>query len=301
MVQQSIWNGKKVYVLSNKILTLLICPDDGMDIYDMVYNDISIINWDEERYKQKLTYGIPILYPTPNRVENNKISFEGNSYEAKMHGLVRNEKFTVKEETVTKNSCELEAYLDWNKTVSKEFEMFPFESRLEINISLDRNEIHYTYKVMNQSNKRLPYGFGIHPFFNRISENTSVILPSGNVMEMDERKFPTGKKIENFTPDFDLRKGKKINELNLDHVYVDCSDNLKAQIMYEDFQINLKATKDFNFVVVYTPEKDFFCIENQTCATNAHNLYQKGYKTESGLIIVEPGQTKSGSIQFEFI
>ena len=31
-------------------------------------------------------------------------------------------------------------------------------------------------------------------------------------------------------------------------------------------------------MVVYTPEMDFFCLENQTCMTDAHNFYDKGYK-----------------------
>lgn len=301
MVRDSMWNGKKIYVLSNKILTLLISPDDGMNIYDIVYDDISIIKWYEERFNQKLTYGVPILYPTPNRVKNDKIYFDGCFYEARMHGLVKNKKFIVKEKTITADSCELDAYIEWNKTESEEFEMFPFESRLEIHIALYENKIIYTYKVINNGNKQLPYGFGIHPFFNKISETTSIFLPQGSVMEMNENKFPTGRKAEDSNSYYNLKHKRKIKELDLDHVYMDCIDNLKAIINYEEFQINIKATKDFNYVVVYTPSNDFFCIENQTCATNAHNLYREGYEKESGLTIVEPGQMKSGSIQFEFI
>lgn len=296
MVRKTLWNGKSVYVLSNKILTLLVNPEDGMNIYDVIYHDISIIKWDEERYQKKLTYGIPILYPTPNRVEQNKIHFAGDTYEARMHGLVKHCKFEVKKNSESTDSCELKAYLEWNEEEAEEFFMFPFESRLEVKIALNTNVISYQYKVINKGNKPLPYGFGIHPFFQKLSDQTKVLLPKGCVMEAKD-KLPTGKKISAVD---NVYKGINVNDMNLDHVFIGCSDTLKAKILYEDFQINLKATKEFDYVVVYTPNQDFFCIENQTCSTNAHNLFEKGFKKESGLIIVQPGKSKSGSIWFEF-
>lgn len=32
-----------------------------------------MIAWEEERYQRKATYGVPVLYPTPNRSEELKI------------------------------------------------------------------------------------------------------------------------------------------------------------------------------------------------------------------------------------
>lgn len=296
MVCKTIWNGKNVYVLSNKTLTLLVNPEDGMNIYDVIYHDISIIKWDEERYQKKLTYGIPILYPTPNRVKQNKIHFAGDTYEARMHGLVKNCKFNVVDNSEGVGSCELNAYLEWNEEEAEEFFMFPFESRLEIQIALNANVISYQYKIINKGNKPLPYGFGIHPFFQKLSDQTKVLLPKGSVMEAKE-KLPTGKKIGEA---LSLSKGINVNEMNMDDVFINCSDTLKAKILYDDFQISLKATKEFDYVVVYTPDQDFFCIENQTCSANAHNLYEKGFKKESGLAIVKPLESRSGRIWFEF-
>lgn len=115
-------------------------------------------------------------------------------------------------------------------------------------------------------------------------------------MEAKE-KLPTGKKIGEA---LSLSKGINVNEMNMDDVFINCSDTLKAKILYDDFQISLKATKEFDYVVVYTPDQDFFCIENQTCSANAHNLYEKGFKKESGLAIVKPLESRSGRIWFEF-
>ena len=49
------------------------------------------------------------------------------------------------------------------------------------------------------------------------------------------------------------------------------------------------------------PPKDaaWFCVEDQTCSTDAHNLYARGLKQESHLQIVEPGKTQSGWIELK--
>ena len=48
-------------------------------------------------------------------------------------------------------------------------------------------------------------------------------------------------------------------------------------------------------MVVYTPPgRPFFCMENQTCSTDAHNLYSKGLEKEAHLLIAGQGKKVSG-------
>jgi len=62
----------------------------------------------------------------------------------------------------------------------------------------------------------------------------------------------------------------------------------------------MSASDDFTHLVVYTPkDAAWFCVENQTCSTDAHNLYDQGLKSESNLIVVEPGKTRSGYAEFQ--
>jgi aldose 1-epimerase len=64
--------------------------------------------------------------------------------------------------------------------------------------------------------------------------------------------------------------------------------------------MQLSTSNEFSHVVVYTPNAPYFCIENQTCSTDAHNLYTRGYHKESGLEIVESGTSKKGEIRWVF-
>jgi aldose 1-epimerase len=50
--------------------------------------------------------------------------------------------------------------------------------------------------------------------------------------------------------------------------------------------------------VVYTPpERPFFCVENQSCSTDAHNLYSQGLQEAAHLTILDPGDSLAAWIE----
>ena len=64
-------------------------------------------------------------------------------------------------------------------------------------------------------------------------------------------------------------------------------------------KVVLDATADFSHIVVYSPRgKGYFCIENQTCSTDAHNLHDRGFVHASGLKTAEPGQATGGTVEY---
>mgnify|MGYP003238440764 CR=1 FL=1 len=95
-VEKTVWNGKEGYLLQNESMEVFVNPEDGMNIYQMDWEGRQMIAWEEERYQRKATYGVPVLYPTPNRSEELKIQAFGRQYDARMHGLVKNLPFEVK-------------------------------------------------------------------------------------------------------------------------------------------------------------------------------------------------------------
>jgi aldose 1-epimerase len=77
-----------------------------------------------------------------------------------------------------------------------------------------------------------------------------------------------------------------------------------AQVIYSDLglRVQLLTTDDFSHLVLYSPRgAGFFCLENQTCSTDAHNLYDRGFKTESGLKLVPVGKVHTGSVTYLII
>jgi aldose 1-epimerase len=116
--------------------------------------------------------------------------------------------------------------------------------------------------------------------------------------------MPTGELIEvNNTP-YDLREPRPLEELNLDDVYWKMDAGKTASVKYLGWQkeLRLRASDDFSHMVVYTPKhRPCFCLENQTCSTDAHNLYDQGKKDVSGLMILEAGQVHEGWVSFEIV
>jgi aldose 1-epimerase len=52
-------------------------------------------------------------------------------------------------------------------------------------------------------------------------------------------------------------------------------------------------------MVVYAqPRNPFFCVENQTCSTDAHNLYARGLQDAAHLLFAPEGGKSMGWIQF---
>jgi galactose mutarotase-like enzyme len=65
---------------------------------------------------------------------------------------------------------------------------------------------------------------------------------------------------------------------------------------------NRMKNAEFRFngaVYPFTPPKDFYCFENQTCSTDAHNLYEAGFRDASHLQIVAPGGSMQGTVMIE--
>jgi len=295
------WNNQAVYLLENNKLRIWVAPEDGMNISQIKYDDQIVVKFDKERYEKKLTYGVPILYPTPNRVKDFKFSFDGVKYDAVMHGFTKNQKFVVTGTNVDDKSVSIEAVMQIHKGEVL-YELFPFESSLKIKIVVADNEIKYQYTVCNYDDKKLPYGFAIHPFFNKNNEEVKIKVNASKVMVMTEDKLPTGELIDVKDTEFQLQQEIEVDKLELDHVYTDINHHPAAEIIYNNFCIKIDTTKDFSHIVVFLPSKaPFFCIENQTCSTDAHNMYDSGFETISGLEIAEPNEEKGGEITWKFI
>lgn len=304
-IEKVIFLNREVYKLCSTDIEAYVCADDGMNIYRVCYKGINVIDVDTDRYErnlsseQSVTYGTPVLYPTPNRVRNGSFIYGGIEYNAVMHGCVKNEPFKVGSIEETEDSVSIKGILEFKKD-TRLYELFPFESTLEIEISVFNSKISYTYKVINNSLKTLPYGFAIHPFFRNENGQVKIKVNAETVMDMTEEKLPTGKCTIVKETGFDLSSPKAVSELDLDHVYTKLGSPL-AVMYYSGFEVSLNTTDDFSHIVVFTPkDKPFYCIENQTCSTDAHNMYDKGFKEESGLIEVKSKETSSGTIELLF-
>lgn len=299
MIKEEIFHGIKMYFLSFGEMKLWVSSCDGMTIYQLEYGDRVVIKYNEERHKLNMTHGIPVLYPTPNRTRNMSYEFNGYLHKAKNHGFAREQSFEVIDSGEEMDKVFIKGSLKLTKD-SELYHLFPYESELIIRIEVRKDCLFYVYEVHNNDEKTLPYGFGIHPFFEKNEEEVEVLVKADKVMDMTEDKLPTGKLIDVCDSEMDLRDGRNVSTLFLDHVYTGIKYSPTAIISYKDLKIQLDSTRDFTHMVVFTPNSSFFCIENQTCSTDAVNLFNQGFHKESGLNMVSPGDMESGEIIFSF-
>jgi aldose 1-epimerase len=287
-----------------------VAPRLGSNLYRFVADGFDILQYDIVDPK-KVSMGNPLLYPTPNRVRDCQFTFGGEVYkqvkhgEPKfIHGLVQDEPWQFSEPVLSATSVKLATWLDITPAFDG-FSGFPFAHRLSVDYELGKTGVKITYKVQNKSGKQLPFGFGMHPYFNKLSgeSGTTLSVPAQSVFEREDNCLPTGKILPVAGTKYDLRTPKAVGSLDLDDVFTEMAgDAALIGFSAQNLTLLLKFTGDFGRMVVFTPTgKSYFCAENQTCSTDAHNLYAKGLEKESGLIVVEPGGECSGSVLFEVV
>jgi aldose 1-epimerase len=286
-----------------------IVPAHGSNLCRFSVAGLNVIDFDPAILLAGGFTGTPVLYPTPNRVRNAAFTWKGRTFaQAKSgkpvleHGLVHDEPWHRGEPTAEEGCARLETWIDFREGHGL-FEAFPFPHRLALEFRLTGRGLTVTYSVRNDGDLEIPFGFGLHPYFSKLSgeEQTFVSLPSESVMEATPDLLPTGRLVDVEGTAWDLRQPRAVGKLDLDHVFTALTPGGRALAEYRTMglEVALEASADFTHLVAYTPPgENFFCIENQTCSTDAHNLNERGFVRESGLKTVAPGATRGGSVTY---
>jgi aldose 1-epimerase len=261
-------------------------------------------------------YGVPVLYPMPNRVRDGLFTFGGTSFKFKpnndgnfLHGLVNDiawkQVSADRDPTGLARSVSDDVRCDFEPGTAI-FRSFPLRHALDLEILVSSNSVRWTYTVDNsRGDKPVPFGFALHPWFlyQGARKDTFVTIPATHLMEA-EKLLPTGKLLDLASePDYDARQPRSLEGFFRDDVYYGMQPDKPAVIDFRGpkLKITLSSSKEFTNLVLYTPkDQPWFCVENQTCSTDAHNLYARGLKKESHLQIVEPGKTATGWVEFRF-
>ncbi len=279
-----------------------IDENDGMNVAFVSWKGKTLIDGDVDRKAKGLTYGMPLMFPTPNRTKNNQYTYNNKQYGARMHGLLRNLYFEITCNCQTKDGYMVTGVLTWNSSYA-EFEKYPFEFTLTIRIIIQHDVLTYEYDVQNIGETTLPYGFGIHPFFENPDGDAKVMIKANQMLAASER-INTGEILDVKGTEYDLSKLKPVKSLNLDHVYMvnKTKDKIQevARVHWHAHELILSCTDDFSHLVIYTPQNlAKFCVEPQTCSIDAFNLFNKGLLEISGVKEVSKQKKQSGRVKFE--
>jgi aldose 1-epimerase len=275
------FDGYETIRLHTKESELLLDPKHGMTVVSFKVRGTECIFYDPERKEEGKTYGIPLLFSTPNRIKNNRYTFEGREYQGEMHGFARLMPFHIEKATVQSVTGTME--------FSPKFPLFPFSSVLSLTITLTGTDIRWDYSLENKGDKDIPFGIALHPFFLKQGK-THFATTATLAMETDATMLPTGA-----VHPVDYQLPTDADTAHLDTVFCNPDNNVITCLSSGTFLFTISGSPEFRHVVIYTPEgKPFVCIEPQSCSTDCVNLDAKAGRKLSGLQVVRPGETAKG-------
>ena len=300
--------GWKIYVLKYQdpedaanTIEARVAPAAGSNLYSLkVRGTELLVTPSDLSILPGFRYGIPVLYPTPNRIRDSHFAFDGHIFEFRandgphfIHGLVHSLKWEADPPSSDARATTLRTWLDWNPALP-DYKLFPITHRISIVYCLEPDGIKLTFTVEDRDSKRLPFGLAIHPWFRILGSRaeTFIHVPAQKHMEA-EALLPTGNLTTLDGTPYDLRQPRSLDALDLDDVYWGMVPELPAGYQCRDqgANVSLAASSEFTHMVVYTPKREsYFCMENQTCSTDAHNLFAKGLQKEAHLLIAEKGK-----------
>lgn len=281
---------------------ITVLPVFGANLLQFVYNGKPVIDFNTTVLQKRGFTGTPVLFPTPNRVAEAKVIYDGmvieqvkNGEKRVCHGLVYDEAFQI----CNIDCGEQSAFIDLSLHINREkefFNSFPFECILHIIYLLSEKGLEIKYSVENLSANSFQYGFGLHPYFV-YGENAVLKLPVNEALKLNNN-YPTGE-IYSANERF---VGINSTGIDLQSLCID-DDFLKAVgvavIEAHDRHICITTSEEFKHFVVYKNiGDDFICVEPQTCSINAHNLAQKGFEY-ANVINIAPKQKQGGFVKIE--
>lgn len=285
----------KVVALKYGDYELELCPEGGGCMTAFRFRGIDVMRpakddyW--QSYEPRAAASFPLV-PFSNRVADGRFDFEGRSYRLpinmppephSIHGDGWKSAWQVER-------AEPARIVLVHRPVDTPF---PYASRQLFELS--ETGLTATLEITNIGDKRIPVGFGHHPYFPR-TEGLTLEMAVTDVWLPDERQLPVTRAP---VPDeWNFSTAKRLAALDLDHDFT--GGDGKAVMHWPESGIRLAIDADpvFGHVVVYVPPgRDFVCVEPVSHLANAVNLAAAG-RTDTGLRVLEPGANLRGAMRF---
>jgi aldose 1-epimerase len=291
-------DGVAVYVLRDGERKAEIAPALGNNCF--VFNApgpvLEPVAW-EDFIKKPTSYGIPLLFPYPNRLRNSEFAFAGQTYRVNrpQHGFVRHEAWRVVAAGADGGGAWLVSAFDAGEEILSQF---PFPFRAEVKYTLSAGALTLDFTATNTGAGAMPCGFGIHPYFHWPAQSR-LQIPATMRWEL-QNSLPTGKLLD-VAGAYDLRELRDTAGLQLDDIYTAITDENARCLLTDDAQ-GTQTVVEFSaaslpHIVAYTapPPRRALCVEPMSCPTDAFNLAARGI--DNDVIVLEPQESVSFSIR----
>jgi galactose mutarotase-like enzyme len=279
------------YTISNEFLTVTI-QDLGAELQSIKSADGTEYLWqaDPAIWNGKA----PNLFPYIARLTEGKYTLKGQTYEMKIHGIVRY--FTLAVEDQQADAITFR--LDSNEEIQKQY---PYDFTYRITYRLEKNVLVTTSSVENHGKERMSFGLGGHPGFNVPLEEGLTF--EDYVLEFSNPAHPTRVL---FTEDCHLNGIEEAYPLEDDRripLHHDLFDNDAIVLKHADRQVKITSPKGSRSVTVTYPdfmyigfwhmpkkEAPYVCIEPWSSLPSRSGVIED-FDQQADLIRLEGGAT----------
>lgn len=113
--------------------------------------------------------GAPILFPFSSRTANDSYVLNDKEYHMPMHGLVKNDIFSVA-------VAEKDRVIFWTEnSASWKDRYYPFDFRLEVEYRIIGKKLETIFRITNKSQEPMPHYLGWHPFFQSADKKETAL------------------------------------------------------------------------------------------------------------------------------
>jgi aldose 1-epimerase len=283
-----------------------IWPALGFNAYRWRIAGQEVLYWNESMFQEKrpTRWGIPPLFPFPNRIRDGRFRWDGVDYELPrvdstrknaIHGFACHHPWRVVDEGADSNSAWITGVFQASVDAPTEASLWPADYRIALTYRLSYQQLSLTAVIDNPDTKPLPCGLGFHPYFDLApfgGEDAIVEVPAQRAWVLAEN-LPTGAVVP-VAGDRDLRTGKALRGLQLDDVLTGLdrenrSDVSRISDPSGKRNLVIECCAGFREMVVFTPpHRKAFCVEPYTCTTDAINLQAQGI--DAGWRVLLPGE-----------
>ncbi|HEV2970133.1 MAG TPA: aldose 1-epimerase, partial [Pirellulales bacterium] len=255
--------GWSVLSIKQGDTAIRLVPSAGANVFSISYKGTELLKSPKSlKDLPGFNFGVPVLYPMPNRVRDGVFTFGGREYKFPpnnngnfLHGLVHSAGWERDGNEIIDGHISVKIPLKLRfEPGSDLYKLFPNAHTLSLAIEALDNGVRWTYTVDNSNgHKPVPFGFAIHPYFlyQGPRSETYITIPATNLIE-SEKLLPTGKLLDLTGSNWDARQPKSLEGFLSDDVYFGMQSNKPAVIDFRQarLKITLNASDDFTHLVL---------------------------------------------------
>jgi aldose 1-epimerase len=289
--------GVHMIELKSGDLHLGLAPEIGGSIAFFRRSGIDLmraLSGEAERKQDVLAVASFPMIPYANRIDDNRFTFEGRDYRVEPNN--GDERFNV-HGTGWKSTWAITEHVEGFARLTLDHHGIddPYEYRAEQTFRLSPEGLVIETTIENTGPRRMPFGFGHHPWFDR-EDGVTLRFRAGDFW-LEAPEGIAGDRIAT-PPELDFASPAPLPASWRNNCYGGWDGVAEISWPARGVALRIEADPIFRNLMFYAdPKRPVFCLEPQTNVPCAFNKAERG-ESNLGILVLEPGECVGGTLRF---